>query len=71
MSFLEILALILAAAASVVLAGLVHDRLSGEAYHRAYRKAELEDIAYYESHPGCSYQDAHRNRDRVNRRFRQ
>lgn len=69
MTLSDAVALVLVLAASVVIVALIRDRTSGEAYHRAYRRAEREDLAYYQAHPGCSYEEAHRSRDRVNRRF--
>jgi hypothetical protein len=68
-SWFEIVLAILAAAAAFFVFGLVSDRLSGEAYHRAFRRAELEDIAYHDAHPDCTLAEAHRQRDRVNRQF--
>ena len=39
------------------------------AYHAAFARAEARDLAFYRSHPDCTYEEAHRNRDRVNRLF--
>lgn len=52
-----------------ILAAWVWDRRSPEAYWRAYDKAQLRDLEYFQLHPGCSYEDAHRHRDKVMRRF--
>ena len=38
-------------------------------YRHFYYRAEARDIAYHRDHPGCSYEEAHRHRDRVNRLF--
>lgn len=43
----------------------LHDRFSFEAsYDRAMRK----DMEYFRAHPDCTYEEAHRNRDKVYRR---
>ena len=35
---------------------------------RSYRKAEQRDLEYYLAHPGCTLEEAHRNRERFYRR---
>ena len=40
-----------------------------EAYAEAMRQAEREDIAYYQAHPDCTLEEAHRHREAVRRRF--
>ena len=48
----------------------IYDRFfSDGAYLRAHERATREDIAYYDAHPGCTLEEAHRQRNRVNRRF--
>lgn len=43
----------------------VHDRFSfSSAYDRAMRK----DMAYFRRHPDCTWEKAHRNREKVYRR---
>ena len=61
---------ILAAAVAVAMIVILPDLVGPEAYHRAYRRAELRDLEYYRTHPGCTYTEAHRERDRVMKRFR-
>ena len=58
--------IIVIAAALVV---LLIWRASPGAYHSAYHKAELRDLAFFDEHPDCTYEEAHQHRDRVNRRF--
>ena len=60
---------LLAVAAILAAVILVWVYFGPEAYHEAYRKAQREDIDYVRSHPGCSLEEAHQHRDRVNRRF--
>lgn len=55
--------------AVVALAFWLYDRHSADAYWRAYDKAQLEDLEYARTHPGCTYEEAHRQRDKVMRRF--
>ena len=38
-------------------------------YIRAYERATQADMEYYAAHRGCSLDEAHRNRDAVNRRY--
>jgi hypothetical protein len=42
---------------------------SDEAFHRDYYQAMLADQAYAHEHPDCTLEEAHRNRDRVNKRY--
>ena len=44
-------------------------RYSPESYLREYDEASRKDMAYYQEHPDCTLEEAHRNRDRVNRKF--
>ena len=43
--------------------------VSEDSYVEAYREASQRDIEFYNSHPGCTLEEAHRNRDRINRRY--
>lgn len=59
-----VLAVILAAAVCV-LAGWLFDPARAS---RGYDRAMAKDAEYARTHPGCSYEEAHRNRDRYYRR---
>lgn len=51
-------------------AAWVYDRyFSEEGYVRAHYRAIQEDLEYHRTHPDCSLEEAHRRRDRVNRRY--
>ena len=54
----------------VALAVWLYGRSGSDAYWRAYDRAQLLDLKYAREHPGCSYADAHRERDRVMRKYR-
>ena len=43
--------------------------VSPATYYAAYARAQARDVAYFDAHPDCSYEEAHRHRDRVNRLF--
>lgn len=52
----------------LALSALVYEyRLSDRAFYEAYEKAMQKDIAFARSHPGCTLEEAHRNRRRVRR----
>lgn len=52
----------------VVIAWLFY-ALSDSAFYRAYDKAMMQDLDYYNAHPDCTYEEAHQNRKKVRRRF--
>ena len=43
--------------------------LSPGIYHSAYAKAQAKDLAFFRAHPDCTWEDAHRHRERVRRLF--
>ena len=65
---LTVLYILAGAGAAAVIVWQMY-RSSADAYHDAYYRAMLKDREYYRTHPGCTLAEAHRERDRVNRRF--
>ena len=43
--------------------------LSPASYHAAFARAEARDLAFYRAHQDCTWEDAHRHRERVRRLF--
>ena len=43
--------------------------MSPWAYNAAFSRAESRDIAYHAAHPDCTWDEAHRHRERVRRFF--
>lgn len=43
--------------------------LSPSTFRAAYERAESRDIAYHNAHPDCTWEEAHRHRERVRRWF--
>ena len=66
---MDVLIGILIAVASGILSVWLYSRFSSEAYWRAYDAAQLKDLEYARQHPGCSYEEAHRHRDAVMKKF--
>ena len=54
---------------SFALCGFVYDRISGRAFWDAYHRAQKQDLLYAREHPGCSLEEAHRERDKILRRY--
>ena len=63
MSVTDILLFFGGGAAAWVLVLWMRDR-----HRTAYDRAMQKDFEYAQKHPGCSYDEAHRNREKVYRR---
>lgn len=66
---MEIVIGVIVLLAAAALAAFIFSRSGSAAYLRAYDKAQLRDLEYARAHPDCSYEDAHRERDRIMKRF--
>ena len=64
---LEIIAMIVLSVLCALAWSAVSDRISGRAFWRAYHRAQAEDKRNYRS--GMTLEEAHRERDRVLRKF--
>lgn len=60
---------ITAAVALVALLAVWGYHSSESAFWSAYEAAQEQDARWAREHPGCSWEDAHRHREAVRRRF--
>ena len=67
---MTVLLILLAVAVAALLSYRLWCRFDRGAFLAEYDQAEQDDLAFYREHPGCSVEDAHRNRDRVKKKYR-
>ena len=66
---MQIVWMILISVAAIAVVSWIASRHSADAYWEAYDAAQRRDLEYARKHPDCTYEEAHRERDRVMRRF--
>lgn len=66
---MQIVIMILVGAGILIGANLFLDRRSSDSYWDAYNDAQRKDLAYFKQHPDCTYEEAHRERDKIMKKY--